>query len=103
MSVIRDRVPDVAAELTDEHRVFLRALADAATDARPESGESWQNLIFQTAGTVGMKTNRTAFAALYAAFLGRENGPRAGWLLASLDPAFVTDRLRAAADFGAAA
>jgi lysyl-tRNA synthetase class 1 len=103
MSVIRDRVPDVAADLTDEHRVFLRALADAVTDARPESGESWQNLIFQTAGTVGMKTNRTAFAALYAAFLGRENGPRAGWLLASLDPAFVTDRLRAAADFGAAA
>ena len=26
-----------------------------------------------------------AFAALYLAFLGRPNGPRAGWLLASLD------------------
>ena len=40
--------------------------------------------------------NGRAFAALYAAFLGRTNGPRAGWLLASLDPAFVLDRLRAA-------
>jgi lysyl-tRNA synthetase class I len=37
-----------------------------------------------------------AFAALYAAFLGRSNGPRAGWLLASLEPSFVLERLRAA-------
>jgi lysyl-tRNA synthetase class I len=34
---------------------------------------------------------------LYAAFLGRTNGPRAGWLLASLEPVFVLERLRAAA------
>ena len=38
-----------------------------------------------------------AFGAIYLAFLGRTNGPRAGWLLASLDPAFVVDRLREAA------
>ncbi len=37
-----------------------------------------------------------AFAALYLAFLGRPNGPRAGWLLASLEPGFVDARLRAA-------
>jgi lysyl-tRNA synthetase class I len=30
-------------------------------------------------------------------FLGRRNGPRAGWLLASLEPSFVAARLRAAA------
>ena len=30
-----------------------------------------------------------AFAAVYRAFLDRPNGPRAGWLLASLDRAFV--------------
>jgi lysyl-tRNA synthetase class I len=37
-----------------------------------------------------------AFKAIYAAFLGRANGPRAGWLLASLDLSFVVDRLIAA-------
>jgi hypothetical protein len=31
------------------------------------------------------------------AFLGRTNGPRAGWLLASLDLGFVVERFRAAA------
>ena len=29
-------------------------------------------------------------------FLGRQSGPRAGWLLASLDRPFVVERLRAA-------
>jgi hypothetical protein len=38
---------------------------------------------------------------VYAAFLGRENGPRAGWLLASLDAGTVNARLRAAAAAGA--
>ena len=38
-----------------------------------------------------------AFGAIYLAFLGRPNGPRAGWLLASLEPGFVVARLRAAA------
>jgi len=37
------------------------------------------------------------FRALYLAFLGRPNGPRAGWLLAKLDAEFVLQRLREAA------
>jgi lysyl-tRNA synthetase class I len=40
---------------------------------------------------------------VYLAFLGRANGPRAGWLLASLDPEFVANRLREAASAGAPA
>jgi lysyl-tRNA synthetase class I len=47
-----------------------------------------------------MTSNRAAFSTLYAAFLGRSNGPRAGWLLASLDPRFVIQRLRDAEAFG---
>ena len=69
----------------------------AAEQERPQSGDAWQALIFRVAGEVGLASGR-AFGALYAAFLGRTNGPRAGWLLASLDPAFVTERLRTAAE-----
>jgi hypothetical protein len=39
---------------------------------------------------------------VYAAFLGRDNGPRAGWLLASLEPGFVAQRLHEAAAAAAA-
>ena len=52
-------------------------------------------MIFSVAGEVGLASGK-AFGALYAAFLGRTNGPRAGWLLASLEPSFVVERLREA-------
>ena len=95
---IRESLPaDAVVGLDDDKRRYLAALADAAlsADAPPASGEGWQDLIFTVAAELGLP-NGKAFAALYAAFLGRPNGPRAGWLLASLDPGFVTDRLREA-------
>ena len=57
---------------------------------------------FTTAGDLELPAGR-AFDAIYRAFLGRTNGPRAGWLLASLDPDFVATRLREAAMEGATA
>ncbi len=102
---VRDTLPaDAVAALDDEQRRYLGALGDAALSAAapPASGEAWQDLIFAIAADAGLPNGR-AFAALYAAFLGRANGPRAGWLLASLDPTFVTERLRAAAAPGVAA
>ena len=57
---------------------------------------AWQSLIFVLA-TQDELPARRAFEAIYAAFLGRANGPRAGWLLASLEPAFVMRRLDEAA------
>ena len=44
----------------------------------------------------GEVPGKRAFEAIYRAFLGRTNGPRAGWLLASLDPVFVSERAREA-------
>jgi lysyl-tRNA synthetase, class I len=99
---VRHTLPaDAVAALADPQRRYLAALADAALSEpeMPVSGEAWQNLIFSVAGEAGLP-NGQAFAALYAAFLGRTNGPRAGWLLASLDPDFVTQRLRDAAAAG---
>jgi lysyl-tRNA synthetase, class I len=102
---VRDALPaEAIAALSEPQRRYLAALADAALSATdpPGSGEAWQNLIFTVAGEAGLP-NGQAFAALYAAFLGRTNGPRAGWLLASLEPSFVTTRLREAAASGVAA
>ena len=86
---VRETLPDEVSELTDGQRAYLRALADAKS---PDSGEAWQALIFSTAKDLGLAAG-VAFKALYLAFLGRSNGPRAGWLLASLDPDFVLGRL----------
>ena len=70
-------------------------LADAATGDAPAGGDAWQSLIFGLAKNDDLPP-REAFEAIYLAFLGRPNGPRAGWLLAGLDPGFVSHRAREA-------
>jgi lysyl-tRNA synthetase, class I len=96
---VRDVLPPEAAHLTDAQREYLATLAAAEP---PGSGEAWQALIFATAKERGLAAG-DAFRAVYLAFLGRPNGPRAGWLIASLEPAFVAERLRQAASTGAPA
>jgi lysyl-tRNA synthetase, class I len=95
LSVRRDGLPAETAMLDDRQRGYLTALAVAADVARPAAGDAWQNVIFATANDVELEP-KSAFAALYLAFIGRPNGPRAGWLLASLDHDFVLARLREA-------
>jgi len=96
-----DALPAVAAaELTDAHRKYAAALADAIESRDPTGGEAWQAVIFDVAKQFDLPA-REAFGAIYRAFLGRPNGPRAGWLLASLDRAFVIRRLRDAAEAAA--
>jgi len=90
-----DQLPAEVARLADEQRLFLFALARAAERDRPEGGDAWQSLIFEIAAAAAIPPGR-AFGALYIAFLARPNGPRAGWLLATLETAFVLERLREA-------
>jgi len=94
--VRRDALPAEAAALGEDQRVFLGGLALAAGDEDPHGGDAWQTLLFRVAGDAALPAGR-AFGAVYLAFLGRPNGPRAGWLLASLEPSFAIARLRAAA------
>lgn len=93
---VRDQLPQEAGALDGTQRAYLAALADGAREERPVAGDAWQDLIFRTAQARGTSSSE-AFTALYLAFLGRSNGPRAGWLLASLDSALVQARLREAA------
>ena len=103
---VRPTLPEEAAALEDAQRAYLGTLAAVAAPpadtsgpaARPaiRGGDAWQAAIFETAAEQGVPAAK-AFEALYLAFLGRRNGPRAGWLLASLDRSFVVERLREAA------
>ncbi len=96
LAVHHDAVPPSAATLDDDQRRFLASLAARARAEYPAGGDAWQALIFAAAAEEGL-AGRRAFEAIYRAFLDRTNGPRAGWLLASLDPVFVTDRAQQAA------
>jgi lysyl-tRNA synthetase class 1 len=93
---IQATLPAAASELDADQRAFLTGLGDAVSATSPSGGDAWQAAIFAAATGAGVPAGR-AFAAIYQAFLGRTNGPRAGWLLAGLEPSFVVDRLREAA------
>jgi lysyl-tRNA synthetase, class I len=102
---VRSSLPEEAAALDDAQRAYLGALAAVAApvaDPSPAArapirgGDAWQAAIFETAAELALPAAR-AFEAIYLALLGRRNGPRAGWLLAGLDEAFVVARLRDAA------
>ena len=97
LSVQHDALPDAAGSLAPDQRRFLAGLSTAARAATPAGGDAWQTLIFASAGGQELPARR-AFEAIYLAFLGRSNGPRAGWLLASLDAEFVLRRLDEAAE-----
>ena len=104
---VQPTLPAEAATLDEQDRAFLGAFRERAKELAADrggpagpavaaGGDAWQAAIFETATEGGLKPGR-AFRALYLAFLGRPNGPRAGWLLAKLDAEFVIQRLREAA------
>ncbi|MDQ2941767.1 MAG: lysine--tRNA ligase [Chloroflexota bacterium] len=92
---VRDTLPETASSLDDAQRAYLAALRERLTDAGWD-GETLQAAIFEVARALDLPAGR-AFTALYLAFLGRPHGPRAGWLLASLDRSFAIGRLAEAA------
>jgi len=97
---VQNELPSTSADLDAEQRTFLVALAERLKDATTRwTGDGLQGAVFDVARHRNLPPAR-AFAALYSAFLGRPNGPRAGWLLASLTPDFVRERLRAAGGAG---
>jgi lysyl-tRNA synthetase, class I len=92
LAIAYTALPDSVSALAPEQRYYLAALAAAARQAQPSTGETWQALIFELARRHELRPG-LAFEAVYRAFLDRPNGPRAGWLLASLPAAFVAERL----------
>ena len=75
-----------------------RAGAEVGRITEPEQ---MQERLYEIAKEVGLttpegKVSKAAFEAVYLTFIGKPNGPRAAWLLATLDPSFVRARLEEA-------
>jgi lysyl-tRNA synthetase class 1 len=92
-------LPPAAATLTDPQRAFLARAKDEV--GRITDPEQMQERLYEIAKEVGLttpegKVSKAAFEAVYLTFIGKPNGPRAAWLLATLDPAFVKARLEEA-------
>lgn len=84
-----------AADLSASQRAFLARLAEVVAEREAWDGETLHARIHALKTELGV-VPKDAFGAIYLAFLGKPSGPQAGWFLASLDRAFVFQRLREA-------
>ena len=101
LEVQREQLPPAARAPRPRTTPRGRHAGPGGGRRRPASGDDWQSLIFRLTKERDLSARR-AFEAIYRVFLGRENGPRAGWLLASLDPDFVRARAWEASGWTAA-
>lgn len=79
-------------ELSDIQKDFLKNLLEKFNSKKDWSGDELHSEIHEVKKSMEI-TPKDAFSAIYASFLGKESGPQAGWLLASLDHEFVAKRL----------
>jgi lysyl-tRNA synthetase class 1 len=90
---IQETLPEEAKNLGDEQKGFLHKIADIVLTQEKWTGEELHAKIHEIKNDSGIGP-RDAFSAIYLTFLGKDSGPQAGWLLASLDKEFVINRLK---------
>jgi len=90
---IQKELPSEAKDLTDEQKKFLAKIAEIIELKPKWAGEDLHQAIHGIRQELNIPP-RDAFSAIYIVVLGKDSGPQAGWLLASLDKDFVVNRLR---------
>lgn len=87
---VSDKEPDV--KLSTIQKDFLGKLSKSFEEKSTWKGEELHSEIHEVKKSMEI-TPKDAFSAIYLSFLGKDSGPQAGWLLASLDHEFVAKRL----------
>ncbi len=87
--LIQKETPSAVSALNDKQKEYLSKIADLLTDKI--SAEDLQTKIYELSKEIEIPS-KEAFAAIYIALLGKDHGPKAAWLISSLENAFVRER-----------
>lgn len=87
-SVQKD-LPEEARNLSTTQKEFLKKVSSELD--KKWDGEQFQARIYDSGKELGLSGKET-FAAIYTALLGKDHGPKAAWLILSLDSKFVKKR-----------
>lgn len=88
---IKEEFPEEALHLSGQQKEFLQTIVELL--AKDWEGEKFQNEIYNKAKEIGL-SSKDAFSAVYLALLGKDHGPKAAWLILSLDRDFVKKRFQ---------
>ena len=87
---VQETLPPVVESLSPEQRTGLLRIASGISDDMTASG--LHDLVYGASEAAGISGSKM-FQAIYIAILGKKSGPRAGYFMASLDRAFLLNRL----------
>lgn len=88
---IQDEVPAEAKDLSQQQREFLHGLGDFLNQNPEATGEEIQGYIHDQKRALEIEP-KVIFEAIYLSILGRDSGPKAGWLMEALDKEFLVKR-----------
>lgn len=90
---IKETLPERIKELSEKQKVFLGRISEIMDGQ--QSGEDFQIKIYEIGKELSLSGKET-FQAIYLSLLGKDHGPKAGWLILSLDIDFVKNRFEEA-------
>jgi lysyl-tRNA synthetase class 1 len=91
---VKEELPAEARTLSGKQRELLLKILELLEKAKDP--EEFQNDVYQIGKKLGVSSTDT-FKAIYLSLLGKESGPKAAWLVLSLDKRFVKERFKDAA------
>ncbi len=86
---VQKELPAAAKNLTDKQKELLAKLASELNNT--QDAELFQARIYEIGKQLQL-SGKDTFAAIYTVLLGKNHGPKAAWLLLSLDKEFVKKR-----------
>jgi lysyl-tRNA synthetase, class I len=89
--LVQKELPSATSSLSQEQKNYLHEVANALD--KEQTAESLQIAIYELAKGMSIQP-KDAFSAIYIALLGKNHGPRAAWIIHSLDKTFVQERFR---------
>lgn len=87
--LVQPQVPQQAKNLSDKQKAFLNKIAEELT--KEWEAEDFQTNLYNWAKELGLPP-KDAFAAIYLSLIGKDHGPKAAWLILSLEKEFVKKR-----------
>jgi lysyl-tRNA synthetase, class I len=90
---LQESIPELANTLTEAQQSALKLLSDKIESLETIDGQVLHELIHEVKTESGL-TPQEFFGAIYAVFLGKDSGPKVGWLLSTLQKDFLIKRLR---------
>jgi len=86
---VKKELPEIVNSLSSEQRQFLATVAEELHQFK--DADELHKRLYEVATGMGL-SSKDAFSALYKALIGKDHGPKAAWLIISLDDKFVKER-----------